>query len=99
MHRPVQGCQLWVGNGHGEVVQPGEGKFGARLVRQPERTYGQVLRHEEMQELFSSNGFDLGPHIVALIAAYLLALPIGWNREKEERSAGLRTFPLVAVAS
>ena len=25
--------------------------------------------------------------------------PIGWNREKEERSAGLRTFPLVAVAT
>jgi putative Mg2+ transporter-C (MgtC) family protein len=29
----------------------------------------------------------------------LLALPIGWNREKEERSAGLRTFPLVALAT
>jgi putative Mg2+ transporter-C (MgtC) family protein len=26
-------------------------------------------------------------------------LPIGWNREKEARSAGLRTFPLVALAS
>jgi putative Mg2+ transporter-C (MgtC) family protein len=31
--------------------------------------------------------------------AYLLAFPIGWNREKEERNAGLRTFPLVALAS
>lgn len=30
--------------------------------------------------------------------AYLFALPIGWNREREERSAGLRTFPIVAVA-
>ncbi len=30
--------------------------------------------------------------------AYILALPIGWNREKQTRSAGLRTFPLVAVA-
>jgi putative Mg2+ transporter-C (MgtC) family protein len=39
------------------------------------------------------------PHLVALTIAYLLALPIGWNREKEERSAGIRTFPLVAVAS
>jgi putative Mg2+ transporter-C (MgtC) family protein len=29
----------------------------------------------------------------------VLALPIGWNREKEERSAGLRTFPLVAIAT
>lgn len=34
-----------------------------------------------------------------MLAAYLLALPIGWNREHEERSAGLRTFPLVAVAT
>jgi len=32
--------------------------------------------------------------------AYLLALPVGWNREsKEKRNAGLRTFPLVAIAS
>lgn len=39
------------------------------------------------------------PHLVTLGIAYILALPIGWNREVEERSAGLRTFPLVAVAS
>lgn len=39
------------------------------------------------------------PHLGALTVAYLLALPIGWNRELEERSAGLRTFPLVAVAT
>ncbi len=52
-----------------------------------------------MNEIIQSNLFDVGPHLVALAAAYLLALPIGWNREKEERSAGLRTFPLVAVAS
>ena len=38
-------------------------------------------------------------HLIALAVAYALALPIGWNREREERSAGLRTFPLVAMAS
>ncbi|WP_459676452.1 MgtC/SapB family protein [Acidisoma sp. 7E03] len=38
-------------------------------------------------------------HAGALLLAYLLALPAGWNREKRERSAGLRTFPLVAVAA
>lgn len=38
-------------------------------------------------------------HVAALVAAYLLAFPIGWDREKEARSAGLRTFPLVALAS
>ena len=52
-----------------------------------------------MRELFGTDNFDILPHAVALLAAYLLAFPLGWNREKEERSAGLRTFPLVAVAS
>jgi putative Mg2+ transporter-C (MgtC) family protein len=39
------------------------------------------------------------PHVMTLVIAYLLALPTGWNREKQERSAGSRTFPLVALAS
>ncbi len=34
-----------------------------------------------------------------LLLAYLLALPVGWFREREAHSVGLRTFPLVAVAS
>ena len=38
-------------------------------------------------------------HLVHVTIAYLLALPVAWDREKESRSAGLRTFPLVAVAS
>jgi putative Mg2+ transporter-C (MgtC) family protein len=52
-----------------------------------------------MNEILGSNTFNMLPHIFAMAAAYLLALPVGWNREKEERSAGLRTFPLVAVAA
>ncbi|AMK19315.1 MULTISPECIES: MgtC/SapB family protein [Sphingobium] len=43
--------------------------------------------------------FSVLPHLVPIAIAYCLALPIGWNREQAERSAGLRTFPLVAVAS
>lgn len=38
-------------------------------------------------------------HLMSFVAAYVLALPVGWDREKETRSAGLRTFPLVATAS
>lgn len=38
-------------------------------------------------------------HLGHIVFAYLLALPVAWDREKEARSAGLRTFPLVAVAS
>jgi putative Mg2+ transporter-C (MgtC) family protein len=51
------------------------------------------------QNLLGSDSFTLLPHLVALGIAYLLAVPIGWNREREERSAGLRTFPLVALAT
>lgn len=45
------------------------------------------------------NWADAPEHVVHLLVAFLLALPIGWNREREEHSAGIRTFPLVAIAS
>ena len=51
-------------------------------------------------ELFQHwNWAEALSHLVSLAVAYMLALPIGWNREREERSAGLRTFPLVAMAA
>lgn len=34
-----------------------------------------------------------------LAIAFVLALPIAWEREKSERNMGLRTFPLVAIGS
>jgi putative Mg2+ transporter-C (MgtC) family protein len=37
--------------------------------------------------------------LASIAVAFLLALPVGWEREQSERSAGLRTFPLVAMAS
>ena len=37
--------------------------------------------------------------VLSLLVAFLLALPIAWNREKGRRRMGLRTFPLVAMAS
>jgi putative Mg2+ transporter-C (MgtC) family protein len=37
--------------------------------------------------------------ISRLLLAYGLALPVGWYREKEAHHIGVRTFPLVAVAS
>lgn len=54
-----------------------------------------------MDEWLLSFGIELNlfPHLIALLVAYLLALPIGWDREQNERSAGLRTFPLVAIAA
>ncbi|MGE0259225.1 MAG: MgtC/SapB family protein [Alphaproteobacteria bacterium] len=43
--------------------------------------------------------FSILPHLLPLAAAYALAFPIAWDREKGSRSAGLRTFPLVALAA
>lgn len=45
------------------------------------------------------NVWEVLSHVINLVVAYVLALPIGWNREREERSAGIRTFPLVAMAA
>jgi len=38
-------------------------------------------------------------HLGHLLVAFVLALPLGWDRESRSRSAGLRTFPLVALGS
>ncbi|MBT8239762.1 MAG: MgtC/SapB family protein, partial [Acidimicrobiia bacterium] len=41
----------------------------------------------------------IGFHLSRLIIAFVLALPVAWDRERAERTLGLRTFPLVAMAS
>ncbi len=38
-------------------------------------------------------------YLVQIAGAFLLTLPVGWEREQSTRIMGLRTFPLVAVAS
>lgn len=45
------------------------------------------------------DGWQVGANLVSVAIAYLLAMPVAWEREHNARSAGLRTFPLVAVAS
>lgn len=51
---------------------------------------------EQLQEL---EWFIYVAHLAELSIAFVLAIPIGWDREQETRSMGLRTFPLVAIAS
>ena len=41
----------------------------------------------------------LAADLLKVALAYVLAVPIGWERFKNDRSAGLRTFPLVSLAS
>jgi len=42
---------------------------------------------------------NVGHDVIRLLVAYALALPVGWYREKEAHSVGVRTFPVVAMAS
>jgi putative Mg2+ transporter-C (MgtC) family protein len=42
---------------------------------------------------------DIVDNLIHLGIAYLLALPMAYDREHSKDGAGLRTFPLVAVAS
>jgi putative Mg2+ transporter-C (MgtC) family protein len=42
--------------------------------------------------------FSFEPYL-RLLAAFLLALPIAWDRERSSRIMGLRAFPLVPVGS
>jgi len=49
--------------------------------------------------LDAARGAGFLAHLRDAAIAYALAFVIGWNREREDRSAGIRTFPLVAVAA
>ena len=42
---------------------------------------------------------DTLPHLRDLAIAYVIALPVGWSWERRARSAGLRTYPLISIAS
>lgn len=49
------------------------------------------------------SGFDfdfalLLENAAVIFVAFLLALPVGWERQRAHRPAGLRTFPIVAIA-
>src|SRR6185436_1272202 len=52
-----------------------------------------------MTDTFSLNWHQTGHDFLRIACSFLFALPIGWEREHEEHSAGVRTFPLVAMAS
>lgn len=51
------------------------------------------------QQLTQIDWWQVWYHLWHLLIAYALAIPIGWDRQKSQRSFGLRTFPLVAVVS
>lgn len=52
-----------------------------------------------IENLLSIDSQQMVSHLVLMLIAFTLALPIGWHRERSNRSFGLRTFPMVAVVS
>ncbi len=55
-----------------------------------------------MDFLVEAFSFDLKQSLVDFLRvglAFLLAVPIGWERSQSERSMGLRTFPIVAIGA
>jgi putative Mg2+ transporter-C (MgtC) family protein len=50
-------------------------------------------------EFFTFNFEKILVDLLRVAIAFTLALPIGWERSKAIRSVGLRTFPIVAIAS
>jgi putative Mg2+ transporter-C (MgtC) family protein len=42
---------------------------------------------------------DFWPDLLKILATYVLTAAIGWDREREAHSAGVRTFPIVGIAS
>lgn len=59
------------------------------------------MGYEELSYWLTSE-FDLKlilSNLTLLFLAFLFALPMALNRERSARSAGLRTFPLVSIAS
>jgi len=50
-------------------------------------------------QLDGVDAVDLAVNVSVLAIALLFSMPVAWDREKSTRAMGLRTFPLVAVAS
>jgi putative Mg2+ transporter-C (MgtC) family protein len=50
-------------------------------------------------ETFSLDWNQVLADFIRVGIAFILAFPIGWERARSERSIGLRTFPIVAIAS
>ncbi len=49
--------------------------------------------------MFAWNWENSALQLGKLLAAFVVTLPVAWNRERADRVMGLRTFPLVAMAS
>ena len=52
-----------------------------------------------LESLFDFDWDVMLAYTVQMVLAFGLVLPVGFNRESSRQSIGLRTFPLVSLAS
>lgn len=52
-----------------------------------------------LEDMFTIDVSAALANVVTLVLAFLVALPVGWDRDRAHRAAGIRTFSLVAVGS
>jgi putative Mg2+ transporter-C (MgtC) family protein len=50
-------------------------------------------------DVLDMNWSETGEYVLRIVIAFALALPLGWERGRGRTSVGLRTFPVVAMAS
>lgn len=55
--------------------------------------------NESFQRLITWDWPEVLSAILTLALAFIVALPVAWDRERANRTAGIRTFPLVASSS
>ena len=86
-------------------VQIGDRECCPEERRYETRLDGAVLRNAA-EPVSGGRMSPLSPELSQALAAlgkiavaYLLTLPVGWQREREAHSVGVRTFPIVAMAS
>jgi len=60
---------------------------------------GECVRWYNARMHFSFNWLLGAEDVIRLMIAYFIVFPVGWYREKEAHGVGVRTFPLVAMAS
>jgi putative Mg2+ transporter-C (MgtC) family protein len=77
------------------------GLWSPRAVEKTEigRTENAVAQQDNQMDLLNWNWSEFLSHVLKLAGAFVLALPIALERERTTRTLGLRTFPLVALAS
>lgn len=54
---------------------------------------------EFLSESFSFNWNLMLVNLLRIAIAFVLAIPVGWERHESERNLGLRTFPIVAIGA